>query len=116
MPLSSTDRRASSSFDASSSSASRTSTSRRCHGVHVRQVSNAALRGLHGLVDVVGAGERHRALDLAGGRVHVLVHASAAAAAPLVTDVQVHVGHGAIERSHGSPLCPIVVKPMHQLG
>ena len=59
--------------------------------------------GLHGVVDVVDAGERHRPLDLAGGRVHVLVHAAPAAAAPLIADVQVHVGHGSIEGAHGSP-------------
>ena len=61
------------------------------------------MRGLHGLVDVVDAGERHRPLDLAAGRVHVLVHTAPAAAAPRTTDVQVHVGHGSIEGAHGSP-------------
>ena len=46
--------------------------------------------GSHGVVDVVGAGERDRSLDLAGGREDVLVHAAAARGAPFVADVQVH--------------------------
>ena len=86
----------------SSSSARRTSASRRCHGVHVRQVSNAAPAAADRSVDVGRPGQRHRALHLARRREHVLVDAAATGRALLVTDVQVHLGHGAIDR-HGAP-------------
>ena len=56
----------------------RTSTSRRCHGVQVRHVSNAVVCGADGIVDVARPGERHRSLHLAGCREHVLVHAASA--------------------------------------
>ena len=103
IPLSSTDSRAISSASRSISSPSRTKNSctlRRRPGAPGRE---CGLGGAHGVVDVVGPGQRHRALDLAGRREDVVVHASRTARTCLAADVQVHLGNGEVDGHRCGP-------------
>ena len=61
------------------------------------------VRGPHGGVDIVWAGQRHRPMDFPGGRIHVLVHAARTTGSCLPSDVQVHVGHAQVN-AHRSVL------------